>query len=35
MATQNENKWSPKELEEFKSLIINKRNKVINELDGR
>ena len=33
MATQNENKWSPKELEEFKSLIINKRNKVINELE--
>ena len=32
MATQNENKWSPKELDEFKSLIINKRNKVINEL---
>ena len=32
MATQNENKWSTKELDEFKSLIINKRNKVINEL---
>ena len=33
MATQNENKWSTKELDEFKSLIINKRNKVINELE--
>ena len=33
MKIHNKNKWTPKELEEFKTLIIEKRNKVIDELE--
>ena len=32
MATHNKKKWTTKELEEFKSLILEKRNKVIDDL---
>ena len=32
MTTHNKNKWTTKELEEFKSLILEKRNKVIDDL---
>ena len=33
MATYNKEKWTSKELEEFKTLILGKRKKVINELE--
>ena len=32
MTTHNKKKWTTKELEEFKSLILEKRNKVIDDL---
>ena len=32
MTTQNKKKWTTKEIEEFKSLILEKRNKVIDDL---
>ena len=32
METHNKKKWTTKELEEFKSLILEKRNKVIDDL---
>ena len=33
MTTNNKKKWTKKELGEFKNLILNKRNAVINELE--
>jgi len=33
MATHNKEKWTPKELDEFKDLILKKRNKVMGELE--
>ena len=33
MATHSNNKWAKKELEEFKSLILDKRTKVMDELE--
>ena len=32
MTSNNKKKWNIKELEEFKTLILNKRNKVMKEL---
>ena len=32
MTTHNKKKWTKKDLEEFKSLILEKRNKVIDDL---
>ena len=33
MTTHSNNKWAKKELEEFKSLILEKRTKVMDELE--
>ena len=33
MTTHNKKKWTTKELEEFKTLILEKRNNVIDELE--
>ena len=33
MTDHNKKKWTKKELEEFKSLILDKRNKVMEELE--
>ena len=33
MTTHSNNKWAKKELEEFKSLILDKRTKVMDELE--
>ena len=33
MTTHSKKKWTTKELEEFRTLIIDKRNKVMNELE--